>query len=1844
MTLLSMRHFFSVSALLSLVCSWLLPLVPVQQALANMTVNNDTGQVHIDFTNGVGIAPDGAPLRENVTINGGGGGSITIAGGQNSGYFTTVDIAPVSFDSWGQITLGGIYPSTTSTTVSLYECTGVGDIPIAGYQNMTPVAGVVNISTLPTSTSCVRARVDMSRNGGTLAPTMTDFTLSWTPLPVLLTNITGTPTTAVGTHLNYNVQYSVSYSQDSGVVLWVPLPEAGSGIGCQTLSFNQDVTPAFVSATNGGLLNTTGGPITVAGVSVPDNAVYWNLGAIDAGITDIVSFELSTQNGWQDGICYSLTSYADSVESALAVSDSNPSTAGAQPFVSTLTSEPAPSIVKRVAGTISLDGENHVYFLPPYGPQVTYSIQIKNTGAITGREVIFDSVITDDLSDIFAQLEGSCGVSAGSAATRISGISSPGVLSGNSIVWDFTGDHLAPYATRTVNFMVDYTGCDAAPGLEVDNTAMLGGANMLPLQDSEAVVMDIPLTPSGSFAKGDEVVGVEIRAGRDDNVQPNDLTTYGDTATYFLYTQNPSTVRLDDIVMLDMVPEGETFQSASLPPLANGTVWYSTDTGATDPAIPPAYDYTQMATGTPHMGWSTTLPSPASSVTWVAFYIPCLNSPFFPAPSGDVCAMAPTSVRGTIKNTVDIPADLCSAYSILNTGNFAIYEASTSVVNADTDVSALASPITYTDDTEQTHVTPSVPTFSINSTFTGPSTLPTSTTGVYTITLKNDGTDTSVATTVTLHIPQLLVNGAMEYPSVFNVTGGTANLSQLPIDGTVTVTVGPIPAGATKTVQFSVLVPEGILVGTTLNLSAQVSATDNNACTVNPHTLTRSTALTALPELNVYKTRDEALIGSGDSIHYDIELLNVGTASSTQTVVVDRIPQYTVFETAYTTGTNANGTTYTCSGCDVFFSDGSTLPVGFGTPINPITPAQVVSLFTPGVETSPGVWGSPFGQQTRYVAWMMDTPYGTGDIFPVGAATTVGLSVRNDHDGPGPLTAGSAPGTVIYNNPLTASTELLQAIGNQVNTTILPDPGLAMQKQANTENINAGGSFAWTITFLNDSATPNTATTISDTMPYGVTVTGMDFIWNTAAVANGMSPSPIDLLTSPFVTLTPNTDGTLEIAIDVSQGLRGGDLLNQEGGTITISVTVDPSTPTLTMLTNNAVGCYENASASYCIDDSDTVTVRNPDLFLRKQVDREDPISGEGIEYTLLLSNEGLWEAPGVVVQDTLPAGVCYTSGTTAVTYPAGASLGEPDAIYQGDGVTPASATDCETMDTILVWETSLQYPGEVPNTLPANSQDMFITYDSVVQPSVPAGTLLTNSARVSTSIAEDETYPNTASAAVRPPLPDPYVVKSGPLTTTGGDSYTYSIQYGNSSRQPGHDAWVMDTLPGYNGQPGSVAVEFVSASAPQNETLYYYDQVTLGVAPLTPAPGVAPNPFFSADPGWTTSPGAYTTHIVWVPTGALLPSLYGPATVQVTVNAVDPITGVPYGGSQLFTNEAMVQTDNEDPNGQDDDVSTHTVKTPGYDLFIEKVGSSEGIYPGLTPGADLTYTITYGNSGTERICAVKITEAFPSQFVLGSPESDFTLVSLDAGALPTDLSGTPILSPVPVSFSAGTWYLGGSTGYSNVCLEPGSMGSFQIFGTVDPATPDYSVSEELILNSISITHDDPSVGPEDVTENNTASSSTVAYRADVLTTKTGTTCDTATDDCAVPEASYDAGLYTELGEYLQYTVTYNNAGNTDAEDVIITDPIPAGSCYVVGSLEADQPVGTVLEYSADDMLSWSYTPVADANGADCSVTHFRLRFLAPLTVPATYDGEDTYVDFTTQGHYAVYEDTFPIH
>jgi uncharacterized repeat protein (TIGR01451 family) len=211
----------------------------------------------------------------------------------------------------------------------------------------------------------------------------------------------------------------------------------------------------------------------------------------------------------------------------------------------------------------------------------------------------------------------------------------------------------------------------------------------------------------------------------------------------------------------------------------------------------------------------------------------------------------------------------------------------------------------------------------------------------------------------------------------------------------------------------------------------------------------------------------------------------------------------------------------------------------------------------------------------------------------------------------------------------------------------------------------------------------------------------------------------------------------------------------------------------------------------------------------------------------------------------------------------------------------------------------------------------------------------------------------------------------------------------------------------------------------------------------------------------------------------------------------------VDQGTVGVITNNASVASDIEDPNTDDNSTFEDTEVILEADLSISKTDSDDPVIA----GNQITYTVTVDNAGPAPAENVVVTDTLP----LG-----VTFVS--TMGCPEDPNGVP-------TCSLGTIPADGSAFYT-------------VTVTVDSNVP----HGDILTNDVSVTSSTPD--PDDL--NNSISEMTTVNRESNLSV--------AKSDDVDPVIA---------GNQLVYTVTVDNAGPSVADNVTVTDTLPAGATLV---------------------------------------------------------------------------------
>ncbi|MCC7362611.1 MAG: DUF11 domain-containing protein [Anaerolineales bacterium] len=733
-----------------------------------------------------------------------------------------------------------------------------------------------------------------------------------------------------------------------------------------------------------------------------------------------------------------------------------------------------------------------------------------------------------------------------------------------------------------------------------------------------------------------------------------------------------------------------------------------------------------------------------------------------------------------------------------------------------------------------------------------------------------------------------------------------------------------------------------------------------------------------------------------------------------------------------------------------------------------------------------------------------------------GATATITVGVTVDSGTTGPLTnqaqvTAANPESTPANNVVTATTTVNAAAALHLEKT---GPATA----------TPGGNLTYAIVVSNSGPSDAQNVVISDTLPAAL-------ISATATTSQGACTLVADLLTCNLGTLVVGASVTIQVDAVLSSAVTGALTNTASAGSPT-----DPTPASDTVTT--------------------TLTPR-ADLALVKSA-TPTALAGGTAVYTLTVYNLGPSDALGVVVTDTLPAGVTFGSASLGCAPSGGQVLCTVGALTAG---AQATYTITVTVNSDVEPGTSLENTAVVgsqtPDDNPSNNADdadtsivgqadvaldksgpasavagEVVTYTIVitnngpstaqmvdVKDTLPAGLDLLGAtiARAGSGpaacggavcqtgdLAVGEVVTVTVTALVGADVPD------GALLTNNGTVFS-----GTSDPTPGNDTDSVTTTIGTRADVSVAKVDLADPVGPTQGLLY---QLVAANAGPSDAQNVvvtdtldANTTFVNASPGCVFSAGAVVCTVGTLPAGSSVSYL-----IAVTVGDVPSGT--------VLNNTVVVTSTTSDPNpGDNTDTEPTTVQPPlgpTADVGISKTGTA-----GAAAGQNVTYTLVVTNAGPQTATNVRVLELIPA---------GTTVVSLTAdnpNSLVEDCS------------LGGACYLGS--------LAPGQIATITVVLNVDA-----SFTGGLLTNTASVSADQADPNPA----NNLASAPTT------ITTATDLVLDKV--DLADP---------VNAGELLLYQLVVTNAGPSDAQNVVITDTLPAGVSFMGASPLCTESAGVVV-------------------------------------------------------------------
>ncbi|TAK58376.1 MAG: DUF11 domain-containing protein, partial [Bacteroidetes bacterium] len=1267
---------------------------------------------------------------------------------------------------------------------------------------------------------------------------------------------------------------------------------------------------------------------------------------------------------------------------------------------------------------------------PLLSATVTPSI-VDASGNTTQRNVIYTITVTNEssvpvtlnsISDILPT--GFTYVS--NAGGTLTPSTSPTNGATGTITWTFPATSIPAGSSRTLSFNIT---AGTTVGTFSSNFSATGGTSYTPALNAAPVTVT---RTSLSLALTASVAGA---------------LTPGQSFTYTLSYQNTGSLPQTNGVLVDTLPQGLNFVSASNGGTynpANRTVTWSIGTIVAEGSGTRTIDVTVTS---PYSGstelsdygrlYTTELPSGvASNVITHTVLNPDLSITHTPSPStvtagaqvtytityGNSGTSQATSVviRDTIPSGQSYVSGSSSFTLTDSTGGILVWTIGTLVSGSENNVITYQTstavpyptaglnqsvPNTAYISSTQTPTESATATITVNAnpnvsitTSSNQSVYFTTDTATITITLTNNGTANATLSSITDSLPSGFI--------YVSTGGGTLSPTSSPSNGAtgqVTWSFSPnvtIAPGETKTLIFRARTTNtGSYTNTgkaTGILVASTSSTISHSIVISVQSSSSSVTLT--------KIASSSNVHPGDTITYTIFYRNVSGGNQPQARIYDTIPSGVTYVT--NSGTNVNGRAAT------------------------------------------------FSFSTNVLQATLPNPYSNGDSTRYTFKVTVNAGTSGAVNNTASLYDGGA---------FIGST-------NTTSSTSTTPPNITFSKLVDISSGSPGTTLTYTINYSNGSgAGTSTNTTILDTLPSTVT----------------------------YVSGSASSGGAFNGSIGSSGRLSWniGSLAANQSGSVSFQVTINTGVSNGTVITNNAR--LSNSEATPKTGTVTTTVAASPELDITLSVNQSSASPGDTLLYTINYANDGTANAASTVIRDTLPANTSFVSATGGGTFSSGvvtwnlgtvnfgtsgsvtflARINAPIAsgsISQISDSASISASGVQTVEsntvvttlhypslalvisadstfaspgtvytyTIIVTNSSIvpAYNTTVFDTVPsnvtyvANSTTLngapvadvsgmtalrtglslgnlatggvdTITYQVTVNSPLANGLIIPNTAYATTERITGKEASNTWNVTVRS-TPIVSIVKAATLMGSGepGDSILYTLTYGNSGNTAVHNVYLFDTIPLNSTYiEGSVTGTGASYELLDNRIVISRDSLGAGVV------------------------GQTATFKVLV--ASLLTS--GSNTIQNT--------------AALTSSDAAATTD-----------TTQTTITASSTMAIEKAGPEFSTRSGSPLRDTITYTLTYSVSGNATNTNAVISDDLP----IGLTYLSSTLNGAAAGSV----AGQTV-----------TWNIGtanpGTSGSATVTAYTSSNGSYDnsaaLASTQIPGGTNSNTTTTLVSNPV---------------------------------------------------------------------------------------------------------------------------------------------------------------------------------
>ncbi|WP_238653269.1 DUF7507 domain-containing protein [Paenibacillus piscarius] len=576
------------------------------------------------------------------------------------------------------------------------------------------------------------------------------------------------------------------------------------------------------------------------------------------------------------------------------------------------------------------------------------------------------------------------------------------------------------------------------------------------------------------------------------------------------------------------------------------------------------------------------------------------------------------------------------------------------------------------------------------------------------------------------------------------------------------------------------------------------------------------------------------------------------------------------------------------------------------------------------------------------------------------------------------------------------------------------------------------------------------------------------------------------------------------------------------------------------------------------------IDINAPKISLTKNANVAGTIVGDLVTYTVTVSNTGTASAASVVLSDTLPDGLTFAAGSMVVA-------GVPRPTYDITAGIPLGSLALGTSVTATYQArvTSLPSPQFVPNTATAA-----FTFQSVAGGPTVSGVIPSN----------------TNSLPVYSPVLG--IVKSANTTNaTVGDQILYTLQISNTGNI-GALTTLTDNIPAgstyvagsftVNGTPvagnpaAGIAIGNIAAGA--SSTVQFRVLVNSLPSPPQLVDQATAAYTFTVPDGRTVS-GSAASNTLTIP--VRLPNV----TITKNASFPDVTVGDTLQYTSVIANNGIAAITNvvlSDP-------------IPAGSTLVQGSVTVAGVTrPSADPAAGISIgTLAAGTSVTVtfqvNVTAVPVGGQLVNQSSASYSSGTFTAISQSNTTL------TPVYQPVigiVKSASPGSATVGGNVQYTLQVQNTGNLAAAAtLFDTIPAGTA--FVPGSVTVNGTVRSSDSPVSGiplgavapgaaftvtfrtavqalPSPATLTDQGSSSYTYQLPSGRALSGGSVSNTVTVPVSAPNLTILKSANrtaVAVGEYLTYTVSVSNPSGVAVNNVVLSDPVPAGSALVAGTV-----------------------------------------------------------------------------